>query len=465
MRLGLANALIAVPSYPSGDQVHQYLTSFAEHFNLYKHIELGVSIKQITLDDEKQKWVINVEGQGKRYFDKVVIANGGMVARPLIPQIEGLDTFKGISVHTQSFKRPKDYAGKRVMVVGFGNSAGDTSTQLVAVADKVYISHRHGARILPRGIDGAPIDHVQSFRLFSIQGAIMGKLPYIGRLIMDRFVQGLQDKCFDLTREQKAEWGLEPAQTVPLVSDHLIDHLKDGSIKSVKGIKRISGKQVELLDGMKVEVDVIVWCTGYQSDFSMIEPRFDPTRGTQSAAWKAAGGSNGKSQFRLYHNLFSLDKPDSLAFLGNVIIPVSGFQIFDTASMAIAQVWKGASPLPSQAQMEKAVARHHAYLVTMASRTSNVSPGTLEPGTWTKAMDKLAGTGVDEYLGYGWKGWMFWLRERKLCNLLMGGIWSPHIYRVFDGKRKKWDGAVEAIERVNAAIAESKKRNQKAKAS
>lgn len=234
-----------------------------------------------------------------------------------------------------------------------------------------------------------------------------------------------------------------------MVSDDLVPCLEAGSIESVKGVKRILGNTtVELEDGRKIDVDALVWCTGYSSDFSILDARYDPS--SCPAAWAAADGSNDRSLFRLFHNVFSLVKPDSLAFLGNVHFAVGGFQIFDMASQAIAQVWKGASSLPAQGEMEAAVDKHHAWLADEAQRGHNMSPGAVEGGPWTRAMNELAGTGVDEYLGYGLRGWLFWLRERRMCNLLMGGIWSPHMYRVFEGKRKAWAGARQAIERVNA---------------
>lgn len=69
-----------------------------------------------------------------------------------------------------------------------------------------------------------------------------------------------------------------------------------------------------------------------------------------------------------------------------------------------------------------------------------------------KWANDAAGTGVNEYLGYGLKGWWFWLTNMRLCNVLMGGVYSPHLYRVFEGKRRKWDGAGAEIERVNEAV-------------
>lgn len=83
-----------------------------------------------------------------QYFDKVVIAIGGLTGLPKLPNVEGLNLFKGQSLHSQAFKEPESFSGKRVMVVGFGNTAADTATALARVAEKVYIAHRNGARIV-----------------------------------------------------------------------------------------------------------------------------------------------------------------------------------------------------------------------------------------------------------------------------------------------------------------------------
>ncbi|KAF1831186.1 FAD/NAD(P)-binding domain-containing protein [Decorospora gaudefroyi] len=438
-----------IPSHPTAAHVQQYLISFTQHFNLEPRIRLNTPVKQITFDAEQGKWVLDIEGEGAERFDKVVVANGGMVSRANLPVIEGMDKFAGPSVHSQQFKRPKDYEGKRVLVVGFSNSAADTATQLVGTADKIYMAHRHGARVLPRRINGSPIDHTHSMRLLTAQSLILKLFPRMGERMFDNFTKKMQNKAFNV----RPAWRFEPAGLVPVVSDTLVSCLENGSIESVAGIRRIlNGTQVELADGSKIEVDSIIWCTGYKSDFSLIDPRFDPT--CRPPAWLNASGSNGKSLFRLYHNVFSLEKPDSLAVLGNVSIILSGFQIFDMASQAITQVWKGASTLPSIPAMNKAVDRHHDWMTKMARRNYNVSPGQCDVGSWVSAMDDLAGTGVNGKLGYGWEGWRFWLRERKFCNLLMGGIWSPHIHRVFEGKRKAWGGARDAIVKVNERVAE-----------
>jgi dimethylaniline monooxygenase (N-oxide forming) len=268
----------------------------------------------------------------------------------------------------------------------------------------------------------------------------------------DRLLKRLQDKSFHV----RPEWRLEPAGKVPIVSDSLVPCLEEGSVVSVAGVRRVASEsRVELQDGSSVEVDVIVWCTGYKSDFSIVEPKFDPTCRPQR--WLDAPGSNGKALFRLYHNVFSVEKPDSLAFLGNVQITIANFQQFDMASMALTQVWANKSVLPTRAAMIAAVDKEHEWLADLARRCPNVSPGHCNMGKWVRAMDDLAGTGVNEYLGYGIKGLRYRLREPKFSQLLTAGIWSPHIHRVFEGKRKRWEGAKEAIIQVNERVRETRR--------
>jgi dimethylaniline monooxygenase (N-oxide forming) len=104
----------------------------------------------------------------------------------------------------------------------------------------------------------------------------------------------------------------------------------------------VNSSAVALFDGTCLEIDALISCTHYISDFSIISPRFDPSTPT----WSAAQGSNTKPFFGLYHNVFSPTAPSSLPFLGNVHFAIGGFLMFELASMAVAQVWSGSSQLP-----------------------------------------------------------------------------------------------------------------------
>lgn len=84
------------------------------------------------------------------------------------------------------------------------------------------------------------------------------------------------------------------------------------------------------------------------------------------------------------------------------MIPV--FQAYDLASMAVAQVWKGASELPSREEMELHVDNHHKWVCGPADRGS-VFPTIVRSYEWMQWVNKTAGTGMDENLGYGPRGW------------------------------------------------------------
>lgn len=129
-------------------EVQKYLVSYANHFRLEPHLRLNTSVRQIKFDDVRQQWTVEAEGKGSQNFDKLVLAIGGLTTLPNIPKIEGIDLFKGTTLHARAFKKPEDFRGKRVVVVGFGNTAADTATALANVAQKVYIAHRNGARMV-----------------------------------------------------------------------------------------------------------------------------------------------------------------------------------------------------------------------------------------------------------------------------------------------------------------------------
>ena len=281
--------------------------------------------------------------------------------------------------------------------------------------------------------------------------------------LAEKFFTFMVEKMQNSTFSIRPEWKLSPAPSLkhalPIVSDNLIDMLESGELKSVVGLKEVVGpNEVELDDGTRLTVDCIIWCTGYKANFGLLDPSVDPTRNT-TPEWAAAPGSKGKPLPRLYQNVFSLDYPMSLAFMGCVGFASGAFPIYDLASMAVAQIWKGNSSLPPQREMERAVDRHHAWICNIAKEGSAI-PVWVKQHEWVPWVNEAAGTGVDAYLGWGWKAWKFWLIDHAFAKLLLGGIYTPHLFRVFDGKRKKWDGARAEIERVNRLVsAQGKKTN------
>ena len=298
-------------------------------------------------------------------------------------------------------------------------------------------------------MNGKPTDHLLTLRLEKLRALFERLFPDLTPWVFDRFLRAMQNRSFDI----KPEWGLSPAPSlkfsIPVATDSLIGHLEKRNITSLPSIKEfLGGNEILLDDGRVVNADSIMWCTGYQADFGYLEPSVDPTA-TDTSSWNELPGSRCRPLLRLYQNIFSLEHPDSLAFIGFVFLAAPAFSIHDLASMALAQVWKGNSALPSREEMGRSVDEHAEWLCGLAQR-GRTHPAWVDWVQWTDWVNKTAGTGLEENLGWSSAGWKLWLGDHKLYSLLMDGIHSPHAFRLFEtGKRKPWAGARDEIERVN----------------
>ena len=449
-------------SYPSSSQVDKYLNDYADVFNLRPHLRLSTSILSIERDDAQGHWCIGVAVPGsskheKLKFDKIVMATGPY-NKPIMPDLPRQETFKGEIVHSIVFKNPKRFQDKRVLVIGASNSAADTATSLVGVASKVYLSHRHGSLVLPRFLkNGKSLDHELSYRQFQIKDTIDTVAPRLSKLFLDNLVNKVQQQEFGAFDPQ---WRLAPAPSLlhqnPTVTESLIPALRAGTITSTHAPKQINGEYtVELQDGTILEVDSIVCCTGYRLDYSILG-NYDPT------LISSAEGRHDIDSPRLYQNIFSIDHPDSLAFVGVALIIFPAFILSDLCSMAIAQLWStrpGTPVLPKQREMVQWYSNHLSWVnsVRALSPEGKFVKLRVRSRDWLPWVARMGGCNIDDKLGLcSLESWKLWWRDREFYNLLTHGLWSPHVFRVFDSDRpygrKKWDGAREAIVRVNEDV-------------
>ena len=261
-------------------------------------------------------------------------------------------------------------------------------------------------------------------------------------------VQSLTKKSFKL----RPEWRIHPPNSIschqPTVSDTLCSYIEDGSILSAYGVQAFTGPNtIKFTDGTTAQVDAVICCTGFARDFALLPE----LRTEERDAWSEKSKSDGKPLQRLYQNIFPPTHSDSIAFLNNFTFPTGYMWIADLASMAVAQVWKGASRLPSVEEMDQQISQHHEWLTRLVDRET-IASDFVQEESWLRWCHETAGTGVNENLGYRFAGWAFWAKNTKLSGLLMGGVETPFTLRLFEGKRKKWDGAEQAIVDVNQEI-------------
>ncbi|KAL2760241.1 hypothetical protein ACRALDRAFT_1078963 [Sodiomyces alcalophilus JCM 7366] len=424
-------------------------------------------IKVITRDHDNAKWLIHLEGQTDPVpFDKVVFASGSET-KSIMPVIEGHDEFEGQFLHGQAYKSPVDFKDKNVVVLGMGNSAADTASELTGYASKVYLSHRRGAKIVPRSNEEGPMDTFFSWNKIRLCFWAEHHVPSLFQLVVNGLIKrrtikrcdaesdsgsgsdsveankGLSrpDSTDDEAEKPVSEWGLEGDGGHVICSDHLVPLVRQGKIRSVRGIRRFTGpRSLELDDGSVLdEIDAVIACTGYRPDFSLL-PDLTFTQ------W----GDDVPALPDLFQNIFPPAYADSLACLNYGIVTEGAAPFRELQAMAVAQVWAGRSSLPSREAMERQVGDYQRWLTwrMRVAPATYFGKGRMHP--WMEFLHRTAGTGMYEYMGWGWRGWWFWLRERKLCGMIGWGVYSPHMYRLFEtGKRSAWAGAREAIIRVN----------------
>ena len=232
-----------------------------------------------------------------------------------------------------------------------------------------------------------------------------------------------------------------------------------GSLESAPGIREIKGpRSVRFVDGTEVrDVDVILLCTGLQPDLaSMVPTEFDPYNA--DLAPKVFGTlpsryTDNRRVARLYQGFISLQCPHQLAFLGACLAKRPAFQLYDLMTMALAQLWGGKYPMPSQSQMVRNADAHINHLAHLIESGDVKLTGVMSSLEFDQWMNEVAGTGLYTYLG-NWtslKCWKLWWSDRKLYRTLVSGILSTHLLRLFGAERgrKAWPGARSAIIEAN----------------
>lgn len=430
----------------SAPTLGEHFQSYATHFDLYRNIQFKKTVTKLTRLHDNSRWQLTFsDSLTLLQFDKVVWATGGFV-KPKALVLPGQENFKGKVLHSSQARDLSAFKDQNVVVLGIGNTAADVTNALVEHgADEIWFSHRRGARILnpsdPK--TGVPSDTMLSTSLLPITWYLQKYCPSVYGYMMDTAVaQSFKDSWGD----NNTEWGLAQSpsmgdgQHVVVCSQDLVPNIKSGKVRSVPGIKRITGpKSIEFDDGRVAEgVDVVILCIGYTDDMDMLEEAIEFT----------PAQDDGPKLPNLYMNIFPPKYASSFAHIS--LTHLFGPQIPGRvlAAMAIPQIWADRSPLPSIPTMESWLSTHQSWI---RKRIAKVGPNgngyqEVDNGEWSYFLHDAAGTGLYEHVGWGWRAWRLWWNDRELYRAISSLPICAYSYRVFDmGKRMPWQGARQTI--------------------
>ncbi|TID06233.1 Dimethylaniline monooxygenase [N-oxide-forming] 5 [Colletotrichum higginsianum] len=440
----------------------EYMESYAEQFDLYKHMTFNTTVKQVTRNADGSKWRVEMIKSGipeYQEFDKVVLCHGYQT-KPKMPSYERQEEYEGLLLHSQQFRKPEDFKGKKVVLVGLSATLSDVVSVLVKQADKVYISHRNGGMIMGRWRKGVPTDLLITRARRQMSYFLQSHFPNLSNRLVMLATGFLMKEHGKLDPSWRLLDNLAPLSLhLSGCIDTTVELLREGRVASLHGIQRfLGGKSIEFTDGTILDdVDAVICCTGYSADFDLI-PFVEMSKPATDTAGNPYGG---RPIARLYMNLFPPSHADSIAILAySMYGKNNGFSFSDVTSMAISNIWRGISAdmMPPRREMERAIDRHHQWIADRWTLENRSDPSAVKQWEFQGFLHKAAGTGM-ENLGWGWRGWVAWFKDPYMSYLMNHGVETAHAFRYFEtGKRKTWDGAREAIIHMNKLVRQLKSR-------
>uniref|UniRef100_A0A3Q3Q7R1 Flavin-containing monooxygenase n=1 Tax=Monopterus albus TaxID=43700 RepID=A0A3Q3Q7R1_MONAL len=261
------------PNYMHNSQLLQYLRLYANHFDLLRFINFQTTVRSVvqrpdfSLSGQWDLVTVNRDGEEERHVFDAVLVCSGQYNHPVLPlsDFPGYETFSGKFYHSWEYKDGDACRGKRVVVVGIGNSAGDIAVEISRSAEKTFLSTRDGAWVMGRmSSNGLPLDMLGMTRF--------------NELLMQLYPKTLINWAGETALNQKYDhrlYGLKPRYRLldgrPLINDDLPSRILQGAIVMKPNLKGFKDSGVVFKDGTVEEnIDTVVFCTGYNEHFPFL---------------------------------------------------------------------------------------------------------------------------------------------------------------------------------------------------
>lgn len=254
--------------FPYRQDICDYYESYIHHFELEKFISFGSTVTDI--QRLESQWAVNVKSSDgsceSHLFDAIFICTG-QFKEPKFPSLPNADVFRGRLSHSSSYRDANNLRGRRVVLVGLGNSALDISLEAArAGCASVTVLCRSGTNIVPvADSSGRPADQMINTRLYSKFPTLLKQLLFL------RLIRGTNAEF------QKHGMPAPPRQQKHMGFSNLKEHvvyrqfLREGRIKFLNGtIEKFNEHSIVVSSGEEVAVDDVIFCTGYKLEFPFL---------------------------------------------------------------------------------------------------------------------------------------------------------------------------------------------------
>jgi len=263
-------------TFPTREAVIAYLDSYANTFNIAPRF--GTEVKAIAR--EGQQW--RVATRDGLFLAPLVVMATGWSSFPNRPRLEGEASFSGGILHSSAYRNPTPYTGKRVLLVGFGNSGAEIALDLAEHNVDVSLSLRSPANVLPRELFGISVlRYAIAQKFLPPRFADMLNAPLL------RFAMG---NLAAIGIAKPAKGALETIRDegkIPVLDVGTCAMIRAGKIKVFPGITKLAGRNAHFVDGLSAPFDAIILATGFVPDWRSIftsEPALFDAQGLPRAS-------------------------------------------------------------------------------------------------------------------------------------------------------------------------------------
>jgi cation diffusion facilitator CzcD-associated flavoprotein CzcO len=250
--------------YPGHRELKRYFDAYADRFGLRSRIRFQATVAAVTPAEGDgtgaHGWDVTARradgSETTARYASVVLANGTL-ATPNIPAFRG--EFAGELMHTSEYKQASVFNGKRVLIVGAGNSGCDIAVDAVHHAAAIDLSVRRGYYFVPRYLFGRPSDTLNQ-----------------GRPLPARIKQFIDTRVLRAFTGDPVRFGFPKPdyriyESHPIVNTLVLNHLGQGDLRVMPDVERFEGHTVHFVDGRAADYDLVVLATGYKLDYPFVE--------------------------------------------------------------------------------------------------------------------------------------------------------------------------------------------------
>ncbi|XP_060180878.1 probable indole-3-pyruvate monooxygenase YUCCA10 [Lycium barbarum] len=247
------------PTYMPKKEFIQYLDNYASYFDitpLYKR-----KVELANFDESTRKWNVKVRngnsGDVEEYFSKFLVVATGEASYPFIPEVPGLESFKGEAIHTTQYKDGEKFKGKSVLVVGCGNSGMEIALDLANHGARTSIIVRSPIHLISR--------EMGYLGLMLLKYKVAPTLVDSIMMILSKLIYGDVSKYYGVKRPKEGPFASKLKYgKYPIFDVGTHQKIKSGEIQVLPAMTRIRGNDVVFENGNSHQFDVIVFATGFK---------------------------------------------------------------------------------------------------------------------------------------------------------------------------------------------------------